>query len=195
MRLPVSLPNNVIPQIPSQHPPPLVRTLSSEEKTTMNQLQAKIARNKVMGKHRNRVSSHTQSIVANPSNVISSQQLSKFKEKSLLEEQLLKNEKLKQHVPVPTNMKTVTQHFTFPAKNAGSVVTYKKPVTHADMGILPGMVTLASKRTKKVVIKLPNTTLEASRLQLHRIEEIRLEAKAYRQDLFPLGKYIRVNYL
>lgn len=206
-RIPVTLP---VTSLPPPSLTPLLKNTSiiEEEKqsTTMNQLQAKIARNKVIGKHRNKItttttnslSSHSQPIIASPSNIISSQQLSKLKERSLLEEQLLlgiKQEKLlsspstvKQLQHNPQQIKTVTQHFTFPAKSAGSVVTYKRPLTQSPTS-KPDVSLLPCKRTVKRTVSTAEVVAESpSKQQLARIEQRKNDEKAFRQDLFPLGK-------
>lgn len=160
-----------------------------ESSKTMNRLQAKIARNKVIGKHKKvrkssrspdtsphntpLVTNTTTSVVKNGSSARNVWPLQR--ERSLLEEQLLglKPEVLlKKESATPTSL--ASRH----------AITYRPQMMnhHSSHAV---MATIPSKRRRAKVISRQNEVPRHEALQ--RIQTVQQALREYRQDLYPLG--------
>ena len=142
-----------------------------ESSKTMNRLQAKIARNKVIGKHKKvRTSSRSpdvQGLGKNASSGRSSWQPQR--ERSLLEEQLLG---LKAEVIVKKEQ-----------SNPRQTITYRPQLAnHSTHGV---MATIPSKRRRSKVISRRNKVPTNEALQ--QVQAVQNVIVDYRQDLYPLG--------
>ncbi|XP_069700596.1 INO80 complex subunit D-like isoform X1 [Periplaneta americana] len=154
-----------------------------ESSKTMNRLQAKIARNKVIGKHRKvRTSSQSPDLSPKATPLAATTKTSSSsrslwppqRERSLLEEQLLglKPEVLvKKEAPSPTSL----------ASRHG--ITYRpQMVNHSSQAV---MASIPSKRRRSKVISRRNEVPRHEALQ--RIHLVQQTLRDYRQDLYPLG--------
>ena len=145
-----------------------------ESSKTMNRLQAKIARNKVIGKHKKvRTSSRSpdvQGLGKNGSSGRSSWQPQR--ERSLLEEQLLG---LKAEVMVKKEQSSPRHTITYRPQLAN----------HSSHGV---MATIPSKRRRSKVISRRNEVPTHETLQ--QIQAVQNVIMDYRQDLYPLGNIL-----
>jgi hypothetical protein len=158
-----------------------------ESSKTMNRLQAKIARNKVIGKRRKvRTSSrspdnaslpHTATSVGkNSSSARSSWPLQR--ERSLLEEQLLG---LKPEVLLKKESASP------PLLASRHAITYRPQMNHSSHAVL---ATIPSKRRRSKVISRQNEVPRHEALQ--RIRSAQQALRDYRQDLYPLGNVVHL---
>jgi hypothetical protein len=160
------------------------KVLDDESSKTMNRLQAKIARNKVIGKHRkvrtssrsSDVSPHSTPAASVGKNSSSARSLwPPQRERSLLEEQLLG---LKPEVLLRKESASP------PLPSSRHAITYRPQMmnhsSHAAMATIP------SKRRRSKVISRQNEVPRHEALQ--RIQLAQKELRDYRQDLYPLGK-------
>lgn len=152
-----------------------------ESSKTMNRLQAKIARNKVIGKHRKvRTSSQSPDISPHnaslPHTAASSGARSLWplhRERSLLEEQLLG---LKPEVLLKKESASP------PLLASRHAITYRPQMNHSSHA---AMATIPSKRRRTKVISRQNEVPRHEALQ--RIRSAQQALRDYRQDLYPLG--------
>lgn len=164
------------------------KVLDDESSKTMNRLQAKIARNKVIGKHRkvrslsrsSDISPHSTPLAATTAanmgkNSSSARSLwPPQRERSLLEEQLLG---LKPEVLLKKESASP------PLLSSRHGITYRpQMMNHSSHAV---MATIPSKRRRSRVISRQN---EAPRHEaLQRIQLVQKALREYRQDLYPLG--------
>jgi len=159
-----------------------------ESSKTMNRLQAKIARNKVIGKHRKiRTSSQSPDISphSTPSTATTAVNVGKNgssarslwppqRERSLLEEQLLG---LKPEVLLKKESASP------PLLASRHTITYRPQMMNHSSHVV--MATIPSKRRRSKVILRQNEVPRHEALQ--RIELVQQNVRDYRQDLYPLG--------
>lgn len=168
------------------------KVLDDESSKTMNRLQAKIARNKVIGKHRkvrtlsrsSDVSLHSTPLAATAAanmgkNSSSARSLwPPQRERSLLEEQLLG---LKPEV-------LMKKESTSPPLSSRHAITYRpQMMNHSSHTV---MATIPSKRRRSKVISRQNEVPRHETLQ--RIQLVQKALKEYRQDLYPLGNILHI---
>lgn len=156
-----------------------------ESSKTMNRLQAKIARNKVIGKHRkvrtsrqspdisphNTPLAHTATVGKNSSSARTLWPLQR--ERSLLEEQLLG---LKPEVLLKKESASP------PLLASRHAITYRPQMNHSSHAV---MATIPNKRKRSKVISRQNEVPRHEALQ--RIQSAQQALRDYRQDLYPLG--------
>lgn len=159
-----------------------------ESSKTMNRLQAKIARNKVIGKHRKvRASSQSPDIAPNNTSVAhTSANMGKNgpsarslwplqRERSLLEEQLLG---LKPEVLLKKESASP------PSLASRHTITYRPQMNHSSHAV---MAAIPSKRRRSRVISKQNEVPRHEALQ--RIQSAQEASREYRQDLYSLGNF------
>jgi hypothetical protein len=165
-----------------------------ESSKTMNRLQAKIARNKVIGKHR-KVRTSSQSPDISPHNAplphtaasvgkssCSARSLWPLhRERSLLEEQLLG---LKPEVLLKKESASP------PLLASRHAITYRPQMNHSSHA---AMATIPSKRRRSKVISRQNEVPRHEALQ--RIRSAQQALRDYRQDLYPLGNLAHLHEL
>lgn len=157
-----------------------------ESSKTMNRLQAKIARNKVIGKHR-KVRTSKQSPDLSPHNTPLAHTAASMgknsssartlwplpRERSLLEEQLLG---LKPEVLLKKESASP------PLLASRHAITYRPQMNHSSHAL---MATIPNKRRRSKVISRQNEVPRHEALQ--RIQSAQQALRDYRQDLYPLG--------
>ncbi|KDR14306.1 INO80 complex subunit D isoform X3 [Zootermopsis nevadensis] len=163
------------------------KVLDDESSKTMNRLQAKIARNKVIGKHRKvRTSGRSSDMSPHGTSLAASTATSTGKnisgarglwppqrERSLLEEQLLG---LKPEVLLKKESES-------PPLSSRHAITYRpQMLNHSSHAV---MATIPSKRRRCKVISRQNEVPRHEALQ--RIQSVQKALREYRQDLYPLG--------
>lgn len=159
-----------------------------ESSKTMNRLQAKIARNKVIGKHKKvrkssrspDISPHNTPLVTNTATSVAKNGSSARnlwplqRERSLLEEQLLG---LKPEVLLKKESASP------PSLASRHAITYRpQMMNHSSHAV---MATIPSKRRRAKVISRQNEVPRHEALQ--RIQMVQQALREYRQDLYPLG--------
>ena len=159
-----------------------------ESSKTMNRLQAKIARNKVIGKHKKvrkssrspDTSPHNTPLVTNTATSVGKNGSSARnlwpvqRERSLLEEQLL---------GLKTEALLKKESASPPSLASRHAITYRpQMMNHSSHAV---MATIPSKRRRAKVISRQNEVPRHEALQ--RIQTVQQALREYRQDLYPLG--------